>query len=195
MERSNEPSDNNAKSSTQMSTANSWDKEKKSLIDNFMTLKSENQLLVQNLNDKNAELNSANILKHELESRLIEKDVEFSAKYNELKRNLKIATEKEENNMKMISDLKRENSLLLSQNKQLQTGLAQAEKTNDNSDSDECDVYVVERLLDDKLVNERQYLVRWKGYDATADTWERESNLRCDSILKKYKQSKKNYKF
>lgn len=155
--------------------------EKTLLINDLMTLKSENQSLVQNLK-------SATVLKHELQTCLNEKDSEFSTKFNELKRKLDIATEKEANNTKIISDLKKENSLLLSQNKQLKNGLAQAEEKN--SDSDESDVYEVESILNDKLVTERQYLVRWKGYDATEDSWERESNLKCQSILKKYKRLK-----
>lgn len=46
-------------------------------------------------------------------------------------------------------------------------------------------------ILDDKLVSERHYLVQWKGFDQSHDSWERESNLSCPTILKKYKQSKK----
>lgn len=158
-----------------------------------MALKSENQLLVQNLNDKNVELNSVVELKQELESRLTKKESEFSANYNKLKEQLQAAMEKDSSSMKIIFDLKRENSLLLSQNKQLQSGLTQAGKTNADSDSDDSNVYEVERLLDDKLVSERHYLVRWKGYDETEDSWERESNLSCGNILKKYKQSKKKH--
>lgn len=187
----NESGDKNIPSSAQASASDSWAEEKKSLIDNFMALKSENQLLVQQLNDKNAELNSANALKRELKIRTDENDLEFATKMNELKKELVNATKKEAASAKIISDLKRENSLLLSQNKQLQSGLAQGEESNSDSE-DEGDVYEVESLLDDKLVTERHYLVRWKGFDATEDSWERESNLRCENILKKYKQLKKN---
>lgn len=167
-----------------------WADEKKSLIDKVMALKSENQLLVKNLNDQDAQLKLVNQMNHELESPLNGKDLEFATKIDELKKDLQIASEKEAISAKSISDLNREISLLKSQNKQLQTGLAQNEKTN--SDSDEGDIYEVERLLDDKLVSERHYLVQWKGFDSTHDSWERESNLRCANILKQYKRSKKN---
>lgn len=170
----------------------SWATEKKSLIENIMTLKLENQQLVHNFNEKDAKLNSANVLVHELETRLKEKDLEFSVKLNELNKDLHISAEKDATSVKSISDLKRENSLLMAQNKQLQT-LAQSEQTN--SDSDENDFYEVQSLLEDKLVSERLYLVRWKGFDSSHDSWERESNLRCTNMLKKYKQSKKKNNF
>lgn len=173
----------------QEATVDSWDIEKKSLIKQIMALKSENQLLVKNSNDKDTKLNSANVLQHELENRLNKQDSEYSTKLNELLKELHNAMEKEASGAKSISDLQRENDLLMAQNKQLQSGLAQTERMN--SGSEETDIYEVERLLDDKLVSERHYLVRWKGFDSSNDTWERESNLNCASILKKYKRSHK----
>lgn len=186
-----EPSDNNVMNSTQISPPDSWAEEKKVLIQNIMALKSENQMLVQKSNDKDIQLNSANVLKQELENRLDEKKLEYAAKFNELKRDLDNAAKKETDHMKLNSDLKRENSLLMSQNKQLQNELSQTEKANSNSDEDY--VYEVESLLDDKLVSEQHYLVRWKGFDSDNDSWERESNLSCTRILKKYKQLKKKH--
>lgn len=49
--------------------------------------------------------------------------------------------------------------------------------------------FEVERLLDHKVKNDERYFqIRWKGYDADADTWEPESYLSCPSILKEYKR-------
>lgn len=49
------------------------------------------------------------------------------------------------------------------------------------------DVYEVENILNHKLVNnERFYLIRWKNYDPSFDTWEKESDLSCPKILKNY---------
>lgn len=175
--------DSNATNTVQ--TPATWVQEKKSLIDNVMALKTENQTLVQNLNDKENQLNSANVLKHELETRLKKNDSEYSTKLNALKTDLRNAVEKKTQN---ISDLKKANALLVLQNKQLKTCSAQTERTN--SDSDDTEFYEVETLLDDKLVTETHYLVRWKGFNSSSDSWERESNLMCKSILKKYKQSK-----
>lgn len=166
-------------------TPATWAQKKESLIDNVMALKTENQTLVQNLNDKENQLNSANLLKHELEALLKKNESEYSTKLNAMKTDSRNAVEK---NTQNISDLKKANALLVSQNKQLKTCSAQTERQND---SDDTEFYEVECLLDDKLVTETHYLVRWKGFTSSSDSWERESNLMCKSILKKYKQSKK----
>lgn len=153
-----------------------------------MLLKSENQNITRNLHEKDLQLSSVSALKNTLENRLVEQQSEYSKKINELKLELLNATKKDEANHKCNIDLKRENALLVSQNKQLQAGLFRDNEKANKSDSDESNLFEVERLLDDKLVTERHYLVKWKGYDA--DSWERESNLSCPAILKKYKQLK-----
>lgn len=50
--------------------------------------------------------------------------------------------------------------------------------------------YEVESLLDHEGKNgEMYYLIHWKNYDSTHDTWERESNLKCAALLKRYKNA------
>lgn len=51
--------------------------------------------------------------------------------------------------------------------------------------------YVVEQILKHKVVRkgdttEWRFLIRWKGFDSSSDTWERKENLHCPAILKKY---------
>ncbi|KAJ9534101.1 hypothetical protein QJQ45_002104 [Haematococcus lacustris] len=55
---------------------------------------------------------------------------------------------------------------------------------------DETPLYEVEKLLDHRAVRAgraRGYLVKWKGYDETYNTWEPRSNLvNCDEVLAAY---------
>ncbi|XP_055308276.1 uncharacterized protein LOC129572357 [Sitodiplosis mosellana] len=176
---------NSADNLAEASSHSSWVQEKKSLIDSITALKSENQIFTRNLHEKDTQLSSVNASNKALETRLTEQQLEFSKKIDDLKSQLLKAVNKDEANQKCITDLKREHSLLISQNKQFQTGLAQVEN---ETDSDDSEIYEVESLLDDKSITERHYLVHWKGYDSSHDSWERESNLSCAALLKKYKQ-------
>lgn len=155
--------------------------EKKKLIENILALKSENQTLVQKLNEKDAEIKASNKTSEE-------KVQQLRLKLNESENKLMHAINANE---KCVSDLKRENVLLTAQNKQLKTGLHQTENTRKSDGESDDDFYEVETLLRHKEIRETQYLVQWKGFDQSHNTWERESNLFCPSILKKYKKLNK----
>lgn len=50
--------------------------------------------------------------------------------------------------------------------------------------------YEVEAILQHKKTDTgRQYLIHWKGYDSSYDTWESETNLKCPRIFNKYIRS------
>lgn len=166
-----------------------WKQEKQNLVEQMMSLKSENLQIVRNLHEKDAELNAVKLTKKTLEHRLSEVQAEFRDKSKDLEKAIK----RNEYQDKTIFDLKRENNLLVSQRKQLNAQLARSEHQNEkeNSVDDDENVFEVESLLDDKVIAENHYLVRWRGFDSNHDSWERESNLSCPSVLKKYKQIKK----
>lgn len=99
--------------------------------------------------------------------------------------NSQIQAEGEENKQKdanKISDLVRENKQLLAQIKQLKSTTTQNNSYKDSDDNQ----YEVEAIVNHKKTT--QYLIRWKGFDKSNDTWENESNLDCSKILKKYKR-------
>lgn len=171
------------------SLAFAWTAEKKNLIDEMVTLKSENQVITRKLHEKDIELLSQCKSHQALEVLIKEQELAWSSKKNELKTQLQDANEKNNTNQKTISNLMRENQLLVSKNKQLQAALVPTEDVNLNTD--DSDLFEVETLIENKVVNENHFLVRWKGFDSTHDSWERESNLSCPHILKKYKKLKK----
>lgn len=52
--------------------------------------------------------------------------------------------------------------------------------------------YEVEAILDSKLIKGKtKYLIRWKGWDESDDTWEPEETLNCPELIKKFKKNKK----
>lgn len=58
---------------------------------------------------------------------------------------------------------------------------------NKNSDTSNSSVFEVEQLLKHRgRKTNREFLVRWKGYNESFDTWEKQSNLFCKEILEKY---------
>ena len=52
--------------------------------------------------------------------------------------------------------------------------------------------YTVEQIVKNKIVNQKfEYLIKWKGYDETKNTWEPFQNLvHCKTILRKYYRKK-----
>lgn len=47
--------------------------------------------------------------------------------------------------------------------------------------------YIVEKILNHRINNgKRQYLLKWKNYDESENTWENEENLNCKELLEEY---------
>lgn len=63
---------------------------------------------------------------------------------------------------------------------------------NNDADGDAAngdEEYEVEDIVNHKIVRGKtSFLIRWKNYDASGDTWEPESSLSCPEIISKYKE-------
>lgn len=47
--------------------------------------------------------------------------------------------------------------------------------------------FQVQEILDHKFENNTKYfLIRWKGYDSSVDSWESQYNISCSALLAKY---------
>ena len=65
---------------------------------------------------------------------------------------------------------------------------------SDISDSEE-EVYDVERILNDRVVNGRkEYFIKWVGYPDEDNTWEDAKNIFSPELLEEYEQEKKKAK-
>lgn len=99
-----------------------------------------------------------------------------------------------------LDSVKKENNILKARTKQLQFGVHQNidynrerkeynEKKHESSDED---VFEVQEILQHKMMKKkRHFLVRWKGYDSSDDSWVPETRLNCQKILKSYLKFKK----
>lgn len=103
--------------------------------------------------------------------------------------------EEKENDKKRIDKLTYEKKILTARVNQLQSCSLLSETQNDEQQHDENvaneNVYEVDKLMADEKVGKTwYYLVRWKGYGREDDTWEKEQNLSCPTILEEYKKLK-----
>ncbi|XP_008558947.1 chromo domain-containing protein cec-1 isoform X1 [Microplitis demolitor] len=62
------------------------------------------------------------------------------------------------------------------------------EENNEDGDEDEEKEFEVEKILDVhfKKNKSREFLIRWKGFSASDDTWEPEANLNCPDLITKF---------
>lgn len=172
-------------------------KEKQPLIDKIVSLKSENQQLALQL--RNEQLEKASMLSkmQKMSKQIDTQSAEMNILRSKLSEESAKYTKMNAENETKISNLIRAKDLLEARNKQLQKGVDQQAVANkqDEDESDEDNVFEVDKLVDHKMKNGiRYYLVRWSGYSKRNDTWEKESNLHCPDILNAYNASVANKK-
>lgn len=173
-------------SSNSQSNTKTWVQEKQSMIEKIVSLKSENQHLISDLMKAQDESKTMADKNRLLMKNLSESDKNYTDQ-------LTAAQKHNDEYLKRNKELIRERDLLRAQFKQLQNGFARQKTSKDDDDSHDNDdeQYEVERLLDDKLIQTRQFFVRWKNYDSSHDSWVYEKDLNCPRLLRKYDQLKK----
>lgn len=149
-----------------------WQKEKETLIQQIITLRTENQ-------------KSTFVLK--------QSQIQLSQEIQTLKISLsesQARCEKMQQDANVITELKCEKKRLLARLEQFRTSTNQ-QHTYENQQKFETDVeYEVESIIKHKNVKCVEYLVRWKGYGSDEDSWLEESELKkCPKILNTYKRS------
>lgn len=86
---------------------------------------------------------------------------------------------------KVEAELERVRTENLKLKKELKKVKSTRKSQENKEENNEEEVYEVEKLLKHRgKKNNREFLVRWKGYND--HTWEKETNLSCPLILKEY---------
>lgn len=63
---------------------------------------------------------------------------------------------------------------------------AKPKRLREPKEDNEYDVHAIVGHKKEKW--KQMYLIQWKGYDSSENTWESEKNLKCPQLLKKYKK-------
>lgn len=164
-------------------------KEKQRLMETIVSLKTQNQKITFDLKTKQKECVKLIAEKSVLEQGAIETSAKITKLELDLS-HLKTESDHKLNQYKRKAfDLNQQNQTLSARIKQLQSAMAQNSQIENKTENN---IYEVEKIIDEKKVGKMQYyLVRWKGFGANDDTWEKEANLMCPTILKDYLRDKK----
>lgn len=59
--------------------------------------------------------------------------------------------------------------------------------SSESETGEEEELFEVEKIVDTKLNGKKRfYLLKWKGYDHTQNTWENADNLNCDELIEEF---------
>lgn len=156
------------------------------------------------INVSRKETTQKDVTINSLKATIVQKDIGIQIHTNELQKarqKAESALETQKASIAEILLLKRKNNELRAKVSQLQSNLsachgsrhfAPAKSTlpPPASGKRKSGEYEVERIISHKMVKKTQhFLIRWKGFDETFDTWEKETNLSCPLILSAYLKS------
>lgn len=130
----------------------------------------------------------------------------FKAQNQILQNELEVTRDEMQEKIQIISDLEASLKLLesthITEIEDMKSKLNHSSDMNNNqkpkraqnsalkamTDSAKGGVYEVESILDHKITakKKQQFLIKWKGYDHSHNTWEHRANLDCPKILDKY---------
>ncbi|XP_063700339.1 heterochromatin protein 1-like [Culicoides brevitarsis] len=67
--------------------------------------------------------------------------------------------------------------------------------SNPSGSEDESEDYVVEKIVNRRVNKGKvEYLLKWKGYDESQNTWEPKENLECPELIKEFEDKRKSGK-
>lgn len=166
-------------------------KEKENIVKDLIVIKGENQKLTLQLQQKQREFDNLKRLT-QMSTQTLKDNIQGLT--NELK-NVKLQLEaeklKQAESTKTIADLIREKNLLSAQLIDMQTAKDQRQselqESSPNNTHDDETQYEVENIRGHRIYRrQRQFLISWKGYSPSHDSWEKENHLNCPTLLKAY---------